>query len=189
MGLDDDLGVLGGLVGGADAGELLYLAGAGLLVEALGIALLGDGDGDVDVDLDEGQGLVVGAAGAGGGVQLAGDLAVGLVGRDEGGQGNGAGVGEQLGDLGDAANVLVAVLFAEAQVLVEAEADVVAVEAVGGQAEVQQVLLEGGGDGRLARGAQAGEPDGHAALLAELIALAPREGRVPCDVAGEKMRC
>jgi hypothetical protein len=85
--------------------------------------------------------------------------------------------------LRDAADVLVAVLLGETQVLVQAEADVVAVEAVGGQAEVEEVLLERGGDGGLARGGQAGQPDGEAALLAELIALAAGERRVPGDVA------
>lgn len=85
--------------------------------------------------------------------------------------------------LSDTANVLIAVLLTEAQVLVEAEADVVAVEAVRGQAQVQQVLFKGGGDGGLARGGEAGEPDGHALLAAELIALLARERRVPCDVA------
>ncbi len=45
------------------------------------------------------------------------------------------------------------------------------------------MLLEGGGDGRLARGGQTGEPDGEATLLAELVALGALEGRVPGDVA------
>lgn len=181
MGLDDDLWVLGGLVGGGDAGEVLDLAGAGLLVEALGVALLGDLDGDVDVDLDEGEGLVL--AGAADGVEVAGDLAVGAVGGDEGGEGDGGAVGKELGDLGDAAYVLVAVGLGEAEVLVEAEADVVAVEAVGGEPEVQEVLLEGGGDGGLARGAEAREPDGEALLLARGLALGAGEGGVPGDVA------
>lgn len=134
VGLDDDLGVLRGLVGGGDAGEVLDLAGAGLLVEALRVALLGDLDGDIDVDLDEGEGFVL--AGAADGVQIAGDLTVGAVGGDEGGEGDGGAVGKELGDLGDAADVLVAVGLGEAEVLVEAEADVVAVEAVRGEAEV-----------------------------------------------------
>ncbi len=54
--------------------------------------------------------------------------------------------------LSDTADVLVAVLFGEAQVLVEPETHIVAVEPVRGQANVEQVLLEGGRDGRLARG-------------------------------------
>lgn len=97
-GADGDLGVLGGLVRGADAGEVLDDAGAGLLVKALGVALLGHLDRDLDVDLDEGDGLVGGAGGLGG-VEVARELAVCLEGRDEGCQGDGRGVGEELGDL------------------------------------------------------------------------------------------
>ena len=43
-GVDDDLRGLGGLVGVADAGEVLDEARAGLRVEALGVALLDDLD-------------------------------------------------------------------------------------------------------------------------------------------------
>lgn len=46
------------------------------------------------------------------------------------------------------------------------------------------MLLEGRGDGGLARGGETREPEGQAALLAELIALSSREGGVPGDVAG-----
>lgn len=49
---------------------------------------------------------------------------------------------------------------------------------------MQEVLLEGCGDGGLARGREAGEPDGQALLAAELVALFARERRVPGDVAG-----
>ena len=76
--------------------ELFNLARLGLLVQALGIALLGDVEGDVDEDFDEGQGRV-GVFRVG--VQFAGDLAVGFVGGDEGGQGDGRAVCEEFGDL------------------------------------------------------------------------------------------
>lgn len=85
--------------------------------------------------------------------------------------------------LRDAANVLVAVLLGEAQILVQAEAHVVAVETVGGDAQVEEVLLEGGRNGGLARGGETRQPDGEAALLAEVIALTARERRVPGNVA------
>ena len=54
--VDPDLGVLGHLVRrvGVDAGEVLDLPGERLLVEALGVAVLGDlVDGGVHVHLDE----------------------------------------------------------------------------------------------------------------------------------------
>lgn len=85
--------------------------------------------------------------------------------------------------LADAPDVLGAVLVGEAEVLVEAEAHVVAVEAVGGEPEVQEVLLEGRGHRRLARGREAREPQREALLLAQAVALGAREGRVPGDVA------
>lgn len=155
--LNCDFRVRRSLVGGRDAGKLFDFAGASLFVQALGITLLSNLERDVDKDLDERDGLVVvGAGGGGGSMQGAGRVAVGAVGRDEGGNGNGGGVGKQLGNLGDAADVFVAVSLGEAQVLVEAEADVVAVEAVGGDAEVEEVLLEGCCDGGLAGCREAG---------------------------------
>jgi len=79
-------------------------------------------------------------------VQLASGIAVGDVGRDEGGDGEGGRGGEELGDLADATDVLVAVLLAEAEVLVQAHADVVAVKPEGALAELE--------DGRLERDAE-----------------------------------
>lgn len=149
MVLDMDLGAIRRLIGGRNAGKLLNDTLTGLLVQALGVALLGHLDRHIDVDLDKGQTGVL--AGGGDLVQTAGGVAVGLVGRDEGGDGDGGAVGEELGDLGDAADVLVAVLLAEAEVFVETEAHVVAVEAVGGDAALaEQLVLEFDGDGRFA---------------------------------------
>ena len=96
---DLDLGVLGSLVGGGDAGELGDLALAGLLVEALGVTGLGDLEREVDVHLDEGQGLIVGVGSRGGSVEVAGLLTVCPVGGDERGDGDGGGVGEEFGNL------------------------------------------------------------------------------------------
>jgi hypothetical protein len=49
------------------------------------------------VDLDEWDGLVVGALSLG--VKRASEVTVGAVGRDEGGDGDSGGVGEELSDL------------------------------------------------------------------------------------------
>lgn len=182
MCLDNQLCVLGGLVRRRDTSEVLDLASTCLLVQTLGVALLRNLNGNINIDLDKRKRLVV-ALGALF-VELAGDEAVCPVRANEGSDGDGGRVGKELGDLCDAANVLVAVLFGKAQVLVQAEADIVAVEAVGGEAQVQKVLLEGGGDGGFSRGGQAGEPDGEALLLTVGFALGAREGRVPGDVAG-----
>ncbi|TLS23288.1 uncharacterized protein PpBr36_05932 [Pyricularia pennisetigena] len=181
MGLDGDFRVLWCLVRGRDAGELLDFSGAGLLVQTLGVALLSDLDGDVDVDLDELERLVALLRGLG--VQLPGRLPVGAVRRDEGRQRHDGAVGKQLGHLGDPADVFVAVLFREAQVLVEPEPHVVAVEPVRRQAQVQQVLLQRRRHRRLARRRQPREPDCEAALAAQLVTLAARQAVVPGDVA------
>lgn len=97
MGLDDDFRVAGLLVGSGNTSELLDLAGASLLVETLGVTLLGNLEGHVNVDLDEWDGLVVGALSLG--VKRASEVTVGAVGRDEGGDGDSGGVGEELSDL------------------------------------------------------------------------------------------
>jgi hypothetical protein len=73
--------------------------------------------------------------------------------------------------LSDTPDVLLSVLGREAKVFVQAEADVVAIESVGLETEVEEVLLEGNGDGGLARGRETSEPDGGALLLAEIGAL------------------
>ena len=60
---------------------------------------------------------------------------------------------------GDAADVLDAVGVGEAEVAVEAVADIVAVEHIGVAARRVQLLFEQVGDGRLAGARQAGEPE------------------------------
>jgi hypothetical protein len=80
-------------------------------------------------------------------------------------------------------DVLVPVFLRESKVLVQTEAHIVAVETVCAVAQVQEVLLECGCDGRFAGCREAGEPDCEAFLLAKAVALSAREGRVPCDVA------
>lgn len=214
MRFDGNLWVGGLLVGGGNACEVLDLSGTSLLVEALGVALLGNGEGHVDKDFDKGDRLVIALAGLG--MQLAGKIAVCAVWRYEGSDGNGGGVGEELCDLlwgekdtavsevgtwgehapggevislwqrtnlGDATNVLIAVFLRESQILVEAKADIVAVETVRSDAEVKEMLLESRGDSGLSRGREPGEPKGEAALATELVALAAGEGRVPGDVS------
>ena len=71
--------------------------------------------------------------------------------RDERAQCHDARVGKELSDLCHPADVLLAVLGGEAEVLVQPRPDVVAVEAVGGDAAGDEVLLQGEGDRRLAR--------------------------------------
>ena len=98
---EHQLGLVGRLVGVVDAGEPGDLAGPGLGVEALGVALLALLDRRVDEDLDEGQ---VGRL-----VDRAGPLAAGAVRADQRHQRDDAGIGEQPGHLAGPAHVLVAV--------------------------------------------------------------------------------
>lgn len=101
---DVDLRVLRSLVWAADAGELWDLARARELVETFGVTGLGDLERQVDEDLDELERRVVALDF---GVQGACSCAVSGEGRDEGCDGDGGGVGEELGNLRDR---LVAVL-------------------------------------------------------------------------------
>ena len=83
----------------------------------------------------------------------------------------------------DTADVLVTALLVKAKVLVETEADVVAVKTVGSKTLLEKVLLKSSGNGRLARGGETGEPDGSTLLLAELATLLAGKTSVPGDVA------
>ena len=96
LAMDMDLRILGCFIRRTNAGELLNLSRLGLLVQALGITLLRLLHRHVDEDLDKGQRRAVVFHV---GVQVACDLAVGFVGRDEGCEGYGGGVGEKFGDL------------------------------------------------------------------------------------------
>ena len=170
---DQNLRLLRRFVGIVDAGEVLYLPGPGLFVQTLGIAFFGLGERNLHVDFDEFAGLHAGAHG----------IAVLFVRADEAGDRDDAGIGEQLGDFADAANVFGAVFGGEAEVLVQAHADVVAIEAIGVLLLVKQHLLQDAGDGALAGGGEAGHPDGDALLIEELLPLLAGDGAfVPGDV-------
>ena len=173
------------LVGIVDAGEVLDQTGAGFLVQALRIALLGFRERHFDIDLDEIHAAID--------MQLAHDIAIGTVRRDEARQHDHAGVDEQLGDLADAADVLGAIFGREAEVLVDAEADVVAVEPVYEMAATVQHFFERDRDGALAAAGKAREPDRRALLLQELAALLAGHfafvpGHIRCDLLRHRRR-
>ena len=86
--------------------------------------------------------------------------------RDERDQHDQPGIGDQMGRLDDAPDVLDPVGVGEAEIPVQAMADIVAVQRVGVPAKRQQPLLDVVGDRRLARAGQPGEPqDGRAMSL------------------------
>ena len=78
-------------------------------------------------------------------------VAFGAERRNEGGQHDQAGVGHQPRDFADSADILNAVGLGEAEVAVEAVADIVAVEQEGVAAAGRELLFNQIGDGRLAR--------------------------------------
>jgi hypothetical protein len=159
------------LVRVVDAGEPGDLTRPGLGVQPLGIAGLAHLERGVDEHLDERQAhrLVDGAR----------PVAIGPVGADDRHERHHARVGEQAGDLADAADVLGAVGGREPEVGVEAVAHVVAVEQVGGTAGGHERALDLDRHGRLARPRQAREPDGRTGALA----VGPSHGPVvPDDV-------
>ena len=94
-----------------------------------------------------------------------GPVAVLAVRRDEGRQRDHAGVDEQLADFADAADVFRAVFGAKPEVLVEAHADVVAVEHHRVLAHLVEQVIDGVGDRALAGAGKAREPQ-HDPLMA-----------------------
>ena len=193
------LWLLGCFVRRTDSSKLLDLTRSSLLVQTLGVAPLGLLHRHVDEYLDEGEWGVVALDF---GVEVARDLAVGFVRRDEGGQCDGCGVGEEFGDLGmslstiassqdqdevpylsNPPNVLFPVFGRETQVLVQTKANIVAVQSVCRKAQLEEMLLESDRNRRLSRSRQTGEPDGAALLLSQVTSLRTCQARVPCDVA------
>ena len=174
---DLDLGGLRRLVGIVDPGHVRELAAAGAGVEALRVAALALLQRRRDPDLEERQ--------AGVGVQVADHVAARAVGRHQRHDDDDAGVGHQAGDLGGAADVLLARRVVEAEVAAQPVAQVVAVEPVGVDAALGQRPHQLAGHGRLARGGQAGEPDGRAAAAEQRLALlALQRLPLPDDVLG-----
>lgn len=181
--LDMNLGLQGLLVRRTDTRKLGDLALPCLLVETLRVTLLGDFNRHINPDLHKGNARL--ASRALGLVQRASLVAIGSVGGNERSDGDGAGISEELGHFGDAADVLLTVLWAETEVLVESETDVVAVKTISGKIVrmAQEGLLKRHSDGGFPGGGQACEPDGEAALLAKAGADGHgQRGWVECNV-------
>mmetsp|Transcript_12253 Transcript_12253/g.30884 ORF Transcript_12253/g.30884 Transcript_12253/m.30884 type:complete len:200 (+) Transcript_12253:249-848(+) len=173
MHLNHDLGVVGLLIGIVNASEALDLTRACSLVQALGVALLAHLDGDLHEHLQE--------------VALRHTLthlhAVRLVRRDEAHKSDGAVLSKKLGHLANAADVLLAVRRAEAQVLVQAVAHVIAVQVDSKAALRRQHVLQRARHRALAAAAEAREPQHDAALPQQRLLVRAAHARlVPADV-------
>src|SRR3546814_3456541 len=88
-------------------------------------------------------------------------------GRDEVAQNDEAGVGHELRDLPDAADILDAIDVGEAEILVKSVADIVAVEQESVPSQAVQPLLDQIGYGRFASAGEAGEPQHARTLILE----------------------
>jgi hypothetical protein len=154
-GVDVEVGALGGLIGVRDTSELGDNAGASLGVESLDVTTFANLEGGGDVAFVEVKTSFF--------VEGLGEIAVLRVGADEGDKDDLAGHVEELGDFGNAADVLGTVLRGETEALVEASADNVAVKdehLVGIADLLVEGLLEGLGEGGLSSAGEASEPVG-----------------------------
>lgn len=150
-GLDDALGVEWWFIGRVDSGESLNDSSSSLLVKALDVSVLADREGSVNVTLNKGEFRVL--------VNSPGEVSVLAEGGDEGDKADDSGIGEELGDLSDSADVLLSVGKRESEILVESVSDVVTVEDVCGDTLGDKVLLELHGDGGFTGSGETGEPD------------------------------
>ena len=156
-GVDAHLGIGGGLVRGVDPGEIEEFAPPCLFEQALGIVGFGHGQRGIDEDLDELAWPDTGAS----------KVTLGSEGRDERGDDDEAGVDHETGHFGGATDVLYPVGIGEPQVLVEAVADVVAVQEIGVAPQLVELALDDVGDGGLSCSREPGEPDEHGTLPLE----------------------
>ena len=85
--------------------------------------------------------------------------------------------------LGDPPNIFPSIFLAKPQILVQAEAHIVSIEAIGGEAKVEQMLFKSNGDSGFTAGREAGEPEGEALLAAQGGALVVGEAVVPCYIS------
>src|SRR5690606_19161562 len=147
--VDDNLGIFRPLIVGRDTGEILDLAGPRLFIKPLDVARLADFERGVDKNLEK---LILLH-------ERARHLPLALEGRDEGDEGDQPGIDHQPRRFTDAADILDPVRIGEAKILVEAVADVIAVEQIGMLAERMQLLLDEVGNRRLAGAREPREPE------------------------------
>jgi hypothetical protein len=179
VGIQHHLGVRRCLVGRRNPGEFGDFTRPRLLIEALRVAVLAGLEAGIDQHLDE--------------ISLTHDradvVAVGPVGRDERREDDDAGIREELRHLTDPADVLAAVVGREAEVRIQAVADVVAVEHVGEPPSLDEGVLGRDRDRRLPRAGKTGQPDRHALLAEHFFAIVPRDVTlVPRDVRALALR-
>ena len=151
----------GGFERGANACEVLHLTTTGTGIETFHIATLAFAERRGNIDLAE--------------VLLADYLPSHLpqfcCGRDEAGYCDDACIDKEFANFGDATDVLAAVFFREAEVAIDASADVVTVEDAAEDASPVQFSFNTDGYGTLAAATQASHPYHDASLMEQLLFL------------------
>lgn len=162
--VDGDIGLGGSLVGVINASEALDFTTAGLGVDAALVGLLAVVEGSGDVDKEEGAGL---------GDDVTGSLARVLVRSNGSGDDSSTSAGELAGNEGDALDVLVTVLAAEAELRGELVTDsVTEQERDRASTLLVQGNLQGTSNGILAGVHVTGKEDGEALVGTRGVGLA-----------------
>lgn len=162
--VDNEVGLGRSLIGVVDTGEVLNLTLAGGSVDTTAVSLLAVLERGGDVHEEEGAGLLD---------EVAGSLAGLLEGGDGSGDDGGTGLGELGGDKGNAGDVEVTVLAAEAKLRGELVSDVLAEEHGHGAATtLVEGDLQGTGDGVLAAVLVTSHEDGETLLGGQGVLLA-----------------
>jgi hypothetical protein len=157
FGIECEVGALGGLEGAVLAGEVCDLSTGRLGVETFDVALFAGFVGGFYVGFEE--------------VLFADDAACEVAefaARGDGGdEDDDAVLDENLSEFGDSADIFQAILVGEAEVRIEAGAQVVAVEDDCETALLMEDTLCGVGDGGFPRAGKSAHPDGEASLVQE----------------------
>lgn len=168
-----DLGALWSFVWVIDAGDMVELAKASPPVDAVLVSRLAHLQRSIDEDFketaDRRPGRLTGLA----------------IGGDRRHHNCDAMPGEAFGDIGNASDILIAILARESEPAAQGLAEGIAVEPLNGSLVTAEVLNETGGDRGFTRRAQPGQPDGHALVLRrERSQIAKAPATVTRAVAG-----
>lgn len=161
--VDNEVGLLGSLIGVIDTGEALDLASASGGIGTLSVSLLAVLEGSSDVDEEEGAGLPNESAGL---------LSGSLKGSNRGSDNGSTGLGQLGGDESDSVDVEITVLSAEAELGRKLVSDSLA-EKHGDRSAttLHESCLEGSGNLVLSRVLVTGHEDGEALLGREGVLL------------------
>ena len=157
LGIQGEVWAHGGLEGAGFSGEVFDLAAGGFGVEAFDVALFTGFVGGFYVNFKK----VFLSENA------SGEIAELALWGDGGDENDGAVVDKNFGHFRDAADVLKTVFIGEAEIAIQAGAEVIAIEDEGEAALLVEDALGGVGDGGFTRAGESAHPDGEAFLFEE----------------------